>query len=113
MTSASAGEDGEVALPIDASALNELAGRASVIALTVRAAGDQPTAFYVKCDFGGMGDCGRRRFNAESQATDALIEVDFTRAMAPSSGGTISINSDVEGNGRAVELFGIRIRPAN
>ena len=113
VTSASAGEDGEVALPIDASALNELAGRASVIALTVRAAGDQPTAFYVKCDFGGMGDCGRRRFNAESQATDALIEVDFTRAMAPSSGGTISINSDVEGNGRAVELFGIRIRPAN
>ncbi len=67
----------------------------------------------MKCDFGGMGDCGRRRFNAESQATDALIEVDFTRAMAPSSGGTISINSDVEGNGRAVELFGIRIRPAN
>ncbi|TDH38151.1 hypothetical protein E2A64_03220 [Pseudohoeflea suaedae] len=113
VTSASPGEDGEVALPIDAAALNELAGRASVIALTVRAAGDQPTAFYVTCDFGTMGDCGRRRFNAESQASDALIEVDFTRAMAPNSGGTISINSDVGGNSRAVELFGIRIRPAN
>ena len=113
VVSTSGGEDGEVALPIEAAALRELAGRASVIAITVRAAGDEPTAFYVKCDFGTMGDCGRRRFNAESQASDALIEVDFTRALAPNSGGTISINSDVEGHGRAIDLFGIRIRPAN
>ncbi|MAY61920.1 MAG: hypothetical protein CML29_06890 [Rhizobiales bacterium] len=113
IVSTSGGEDGEVALPIETSALRELAGRASVIAITVRAAGDEPTAFYVTCDFGTMGDCGRRRFNAETQASDALIEVDFTRALAPSSGGTISINSDVEGRGRAIDLFGIRIRPAN
>lgn len=113
ITSADGGEDGEVTLPIDASSLQALAGGPSVISLTVRATGDQTTPFYVKCDFGSLGDCGRRRFNAESQATDALIEVDFTRQLAPTENGTISINSDVSGQGRSIELFAVRVHPAN
>jgi hypothetical protein len=113
VTSADSGEDGEVSLPIDASALQQMAGRPSVIALTVRAASEETTPFYVTCDFGTLGDCGRRRFDAESQATDALIEMDFTRQLAPSESGTISINSDIAGKGRSIEIFAIRIRRAS
>ena len=113
ITSADGGDDGEVSLPISASALQEMAGRPSVMAITVRAATDETTPFYIKCDFGTLGDCGRRRFNAESQPTDALIELDFSRQMAPSASGTISINSDITGIGRPIQIFAIRIRPAN
>ena len=112
ITSADAGEDGEVSLPISASALKEMAGSPSVMAITVRAATDETTPFYIKCDFGTLGDCGRRRFNAESQATDALIELDFSGQPAPSASGTISINSDITGIGRPIQIFAVRIRPA-
>lgn len=105
-------ENGEVRIPIDAALLQEFAGQRAIMALTVRSAGSEPARFYVECDFGGLGDCGRRRFSAGFEPTDALVELDFTDRTASPDQAAILINSDITGAGQAIELHAIRIRPA-
>jgi len=111
--STNSGESGEVSIPIDAAALQQLVGQKVVIALTTNSINEEVVQYYVKCDFGTLGDCGRHRFEAGNEITDALFVVDFTRQLAPNEDGKILINGDVFGTGRGVELYSVRARPAN
>ncbi|MBW3097518.1 hypothetical protein [Pseudohoeflea coraliihabitans] len=110
--SSDSGEAGEVRLPIARSVLEQLAGRRATLALSVHAIDAEGTQFYVKCDFGSLGGCGRRRFDAGNELTDALLEVDFRQKLAPAEGGEIILNSDVSGAGNGLYLYAIRSRPA-
>lgn len=111
ITSRAADQNGEVLIPLGADVLQTLAGRKSVLALTVRSATNDATQIYVKCEFSTLGDCGRRRFDVTYETTDILFNLDYDRALAPSSPGHIVINSDISGGGRGIDLLAIRMRP--
>lgn len=99
----------EVTVPTDV--LREMAGRTSTIALTLQSADDRPVQISVECDFPRMGSCPRHRFTANPQKLDALFRVSFDNGMAPSTPGRLLINADVEGGGRGVKLYAIRVLP--
>lgn len=111
--SRSGGTDGEVLVPLGAEVMQALAGRNSVLALTVRSASPEATQIYVKCEFSVLGECGRRRFDVTYDTTDLLFNLDFDRALAPNEGGFLVINSDISGAGKGIDLLAVRIRPLN
>jgi len=111
ITSQAADQSGEVLVPIPADILQALAGRKSVIALTVRSTSSEATQIYVQCQFSTLGDCGRRRFDVTYQTSDILFNLDFEKTLAPNTPGHIIINSDITGQGHGIDLMAIRMRP--
>lgn len=103
--------NGEVLVPLGAEVMQALAGRQSVLALTVRAASPEATQIYVKCEFSVLGDCGRRRFDVTYDTIDILFNLNYDRALAPNEGGYLVINSDVSGGGKGIDLLAVRIKP--
>jgi hypothetical protein len=111
ISSGSGDTSGEVLVPLGPEVMQALAGRQSVLALTVRSASPETTQIYVKCEFSVLGDCGRRRFDVTYDTTDVLFSLDFDRALAPNEGGYLVINSDISGAGKSIDLLAVRIRP--
>ncbi|MDP2732141.1 MAG: hypothetical protein Q8O63_03375 [Hoeflea sp.] len=111
IVSGTGSEDGEVLIPLGPEVMQALAGRQSVLALTVRTASPEATQIYVKCDFSVLGDCGRRRFDVTYETTDIIFSLDYDRALAPNEGGNLVINSDISGGGKGIDLVAVRIKP--
>ncbi|MEP3436804.1 MAG: hypothetical protein ABJN75_08480 [Hoeflea sp.] len=111
IVSRTGGPGGEVLIPLGAEVMQALAGRQSVLALTVRSASPEPTQIYVKCEFSVLGDCGRHRFDVTYDTTDVLFNLDYDRALAPNEGGNLVINSDISGSGKGIDLIAVRIKP--
>lgn len=93
--------------------LTDAAKQDSVVALTVKSVGEEPTQIYVRCDFPGLGDCGRRRFDVGTAVSDVLFDLEFDGAATPSGAGYIIINSDITGTGHGIDIHAVRIRPAS
>ncbi|MDB5522274.1 MAG: hypothetical protein JWM58_37 [Rhizobium sp.] len=106
-------QDGEVRIEVPAAILQDLAGKTSTIAITLRADGDLPSQIYVQCEFTTLGDCGRHRFTVSNERADELIQVKFDGKLGPSDAGYIVFNSDLTGEGRAIRLYGIRVLPGS
>jgi len=111
LTSLSSGSDGSGSIEVPVNVLQQMAGKASTIALTLQSTSDAPTQITVECDFGSLGRCGRHRFTVSRQKTDALFQVQFDRSMAPTGSGRLIINSDVDGKARGVNIYAIRVLP--
>ncbi|WP_416408076.1 hypothetical protein [Agrobacterium rosae] len=111
LTSRVAEADGNVSIAVPTEVLREMAGKSSTIAITLQSSSDRQTQLSISCDFGSLGDCARHRFTATPERADMLINVSFDRTLAPNSPGRIIINSDIDGNGRPVNLYSVRILP--
>lgn len=111
LISESGAADGNVTISVPASVLQQLAGKSSTIALTLQSTTDEPTQVSVECNFQTLGNCARHRFTITREKSDALLQVRFDRSLAPNSPGTLTINSDLDGKARGINLFAIRILP--
>ncbi|WEZ84620.1 biotin transporter BioY [Rhizobium sp. 32-5/1] len=111
ITSSSTDAEGDVLIEVPVAVLEQLSGKTSTVALTVRSGADKPTQFSVECAFASLGDCGRHRFTVNDEKVDMLFKITFDRSLAPSEPGRILINSDVAGGGQSLNLFAIRILP--
>ena len=111
--SSDGGPAGEASVMLSPEALALMAGRKSILALSLRSAGPEATQIYVECDFATLGACGRKRFDVTYEVSDFLMTLDFERALAPATPGRLIINSDISGKGTAIDLLAVRIRPAN
>ncbi len=103
--------DGNISISVPPSVLQQLAGKSSTIALTLQSTTDEPTQITVECNFQTLGNCARHRFTVTREKSDALLQVKFDRSLAPNSPGTLTINSDLDGKARGINLFAIRILP--
>lgn len=106
-------QDGDVLIEVPASLLQDLAGKTSTIAVTVKSNTDAPAQIYVQCEFGTLGDCGRHRYTVTNERADELIQVKFDGKLGPSAPGHIVINSDLTGEGTSIRLYGIRVLPGS
>lgn len=97
-----------VSFAVGQGVLEELAGKRAVFSLTARAEDGAETQISVTCDFGALGDCGRTRYTVGLLPSDYLFEIEFPDAR-PSAGGMISVVPDMEGQGRTLEVFSLRV----
>lgn len=111
IASVSAGEAGEVRVPLSPDVVEALRGRPTTIALTVSAGSDRPTQMSVRCTFDNEEACMRHRFDVMFEESDVLF--DLSLPDTATGDGALVINSDIAGEGRPIDLHGIRMRPAN
>ncbi len=103
--------DGEVEVEVPADILAGLAQKSVVFAITAKADGDRPVQIYIECDFSGLGNCARHRYQLTPDRSDQLFKMDFKGKPAPTGKGHIIINSDVSGAAAGIRLYGIRVLP--
>jgi len=104
--------DTAVIFDVGEGVLQALAGKTAVFNIVARVEGEgQETEIAVECDFGELGDCGRKRYAVGLTKAEHLFEVAFPEG-APGAGGAIAITSDVNGTGRSVDIFEIKAAAA-
>lgn len=111
VTSRSAGEEGEIEIPVPVEVMRDMVGKTSTIALTLQAVGDKPVQISVDCNFDMLGSCPRHRFTLHPEKSDVLLRVAFDQSLAPSKPGVLTVNGDIAGSGLAVNLYSVRVLP--
>ena len=108
----SATGDAAVVFSIGEGILQQLAGKKAVFDIVAAADKGSPTQISVLCDFAGLGDCGRKRYQIDDATSDNLFQIEFP-AGAPQGAGEFILNPDVDGKGRALIIYAIKVRVAN
>lgn len=90
--------------------LEQVAGRRAVFNVLAQVE-EGETQISIECSFGELGDCGRKRYAVGVTREEFLFEIDLPSAE-PGAGGTIAINPDIENGGRSVDIYAIRVSPA-
>ncbi|MER8461734.1 hypothetical protein [Mesorhizobium sp. M1396] len=88
--------------------LEKLAGKHAVFDIIARSEEGKETQISVDCNFGELGDCGRKRYAVGQQQNEYLFDVKFPDKR-PGSAGTIAINSDFDKQGKAADIYEIRV----
>ncbi|WP_343314881.1 hypothetical protein AAIB41_15215 [Brucella sp. BE17] len=91
--------------------LDQLAGRKATFDIIAKAEDGELTQMSISCNFAGLGDCGRRRYDVNQTMSDFLFDVDFASGTKAGGAGTIAITSDVAGTGKPVDIYEIRVSP--
>jgi hypothetical protein len=104
--------DAAVVFSLGQGILEQIAGKKAVFDIVAAADDGNPTQISVFCDFAGLGDCGRKRFQIDAATSDNLFQIEFP-AGTPTGNGQIVLNPDVEGKGRPLEIYAIKVRVAN
>ncbi|MCX2698107.1 MULTISPECIES: hypothetical protein [Ochrobactrum] len=108
----SKGPNDSVTFDVGEGVLSQLAGKKATFDIVARSEDGKPTQMSVNCDFAGLGDCGRRRYDVRDSVSDFLFDQDFAKAEAGGRAGKITINSDLSGAGKPVDIFAIRVTTA-
>ncbi|MBL8581798.1 MAG: hypothetical protein JNL61_06150 [Rhizobiaceae bacterium] len=88
--------------------LEQAAGKKAVFDIVARAEEGKETEVTVDCNFGELGDCGRKRYLVGYEQGEYLFEVNLPE-RDPGAGGTIAINSDFSNQGKSVDIYEIRM----
>ncbi len=88
--------------------LEQASGKKALFDIIARAEEGQETEITVDCNFGELGDCGRKRYLIGYERGEYLFEVGMP-ARDPGAGGTIAINSDFSNEGKSVDIYQIRV----
>jgi hypothetical protein len=91
--------------------LERIAGQRAVFNVVARAEEGQETQISIQCNFGELGDCGRRRYLVGTHRADYLFNVELPSGR-PGAAGSIAIVSDVDNAGKAIDIFEIRVSVA-
>lgn len=91
--------------------LEQMAGKKAVFDIVARSVDGKPVQIAVTCNFGELGDCGRRRYDITRDKADYLFEVQLP-SVKPGAAGSIAIIADVEGVGRQVDIHAVRVSAA-
>ena len=97
-----------IAFDVSKGVLEQIAGKHATFDIVARSEEGKETQFSVDCNFGELGDCGRKRFPATYEKKDFLFELQMP-AKAPGSEGTIAITSDVDNAGKAADIYEIKV----
>ena len=104
--------DAAVVFSIGQGILQQVAGKKAVFDIVAASDQGKPTQISVLCDFAGLGDCGRKRYQIDGATSDNLFQIEFP-AGTPEGAGEIILNPDVDGKGRALEIYAIKVRVTN
>ncbi len=97
-----------VSFDVGQGVLKELAGKHAVFDVIARAEDGKDTQMSIDCNFGELGDCGRKRYAVGHERDEYLFDVKFADKQ-PGAAGTIAINSDFDKAGKAVDIYAIQV----
>lgn len=97
-----------IAFDVGQGVLEKLAGKHAVFDIVARSEEGKETQISVDCNFGELGDCGRKRYAVGNERNEYLFDVQFPD-KAPGAAGTIAINSDFDKQGKSVDIYEIRV----
>ena len=97
-----------VVFDVPQSVLEEIVGKKAVFNVSARAEEGEQTQISISCDFGELGDCGRKRYAVGYERGEYLFDVSLP-ANQPGAAGSIAINSDFANEGKAVDIYEIRV----
>lgn len=106
------GTNDTVTFDVGEGVINQLAGKKATFDIVARSDDGKTTQMSVNCDFAGLGDCGRRRYDVRDSVSDFLFDQEFPAGQSAGRAGRITINSDLSGSGKAVDIFAIRVTTA-
>jgi len=104
----SGANDADVVFDVGQGVLEQIVGKKAVFDISARGADGQQTQISVNCDFGELGDCGRKRYAIGYERGEYLFDVELS-GNRPGAGGSIAINSDFAKEGKAVDIYEIRV----
>jgi hypothetical protein len=87
--------------------LEQLAGKRVVFDIVARAEEGKGTQISVDCNFGELGDCGRKRYAVGYEQGEFLFEIELPNKR-PGAEGSIAINSDISNQGKAIDVYEIK-----
>lgn len=106
-------EADEVSFQVGQGVLEQLAGKNAMFDIVAKSEDGTRTQMAVSCDFGDLGDCGRKRFDVSDASSEYLVQKQFPADKKPAAGGTIKINSDITQAGQSVDIISIRVQVTN
>ncbi len=101
-------EGASVVFDVPQAVLETIAGKKAVFNLSARAEEGTQTQISISCNFGEMGDCGRKRYAVGYERGEYLFDVALPDNQ-PGAGGSIAINSDFSNEGKALDVYEIRV----
>ncbi len=88
-----------------------LKGEAATIEILVKNTNETPHQFAIFCEFGAMGDCGRKRFTVSNKLEAQIFDVIINNTVLPAGEDAfLSFDTDLGGEGRQLDLYSIRVR---
>lgn len=106
------GDGDTITFDIGEGVLNQLAGKKATFNIVARSDDGKLTQMSVSCNLAGLGDCGRRRYDVGDSLSDFLFDIEFPQGKNAGGAGTITINSDLSGSGKLVDIYAIRVTTA-
>lgn len=97
-----------ISFDIGQGVLEKLAGKHATFDIIARSEEGKDTQISVDCNFGELGDCGRKRYAVGHERNEYLFDVRFPDKR-PGAAGTIAINSDFDKQGKSVDIYEIRV----
>lgn len=104
--------DSSVRIDVPVGTLQRLAGGQAEISFRARTDGSGASQMAITCDFGMLGDCGRRRFSLSQSETEYLFRFDLSGGMVPQSPGAVEITTGTGDLAGPIRLSVARIRGA-
>lgn len=97
-----------IAFDVGQGVLEKLAGKHAMFDIVARSEEGKETQISVDCNFGELGDCGRKRYAVGHERNEYLFDVQFPNKH-PGAAGTIAVNSDFDKQGKSVDIYEIRV----
>ncbi|WP_434725101.1 hypothetical protein [Mesorhizobium sp. RIZ17] len=97
-----------IAFDVGQGVLEKLAGKHAMFDIIARSEEGKETQISVDCNFGDLGDCGRKRYAVGHERNEYLFDVRFPNKH-PGAAGTIAVNSDFDQQGKSVDIYDIRV----
>ncbi|NWP56914.1 hypothetical protein, partial [Escherichia coli] len=73
----SPGENDDISFQVGQGVLQQLAGKHAIFDIIAKAEDGSATQMAVSCDFGALGDCGRKRYDVTDASNEYLFELQF------------------------------------
>ena len=99
--------------------LESIAGKKATVEIRAKSGDVSPATFAVVCDFGALGECGRKRFRVGLQPEAVVFSILISADLIEGQRAFLAINTDVTsaaaitGKGAKIDIIYARIRPSN
>ncbi|MEM8748709.1 MAG: hypothetical protein AAGF28_00290 [Pseudomonadota bacterium] len=111
MASRAGSSSNTILISVPPGVMQTLRGKSATFEVILRATGEEGHQFAVFCEFGDMGSCGRKRFEARDQVEAFIFDVLVNdKDLAPGQSANLAIMTDVSLCGESVDLYSVRVR---
>lgn len=101
-----------VSFDIGQGVLDQMEGKQTTFEVILRSDDGGTVQMAVSCDFGALGDCGRKRYDVTDQQSSLLFDLTAPVGKTANSAGRAIFTSDINGTGKSIDIYAIRMKTA-